>query len=100
MVVRHRRMKSKQKPVLARIKDLEDAIAKGREYLETGAHADWSGFRPWFVTKVRDGEVLPPHKDWVKNVFLPSREEELARAEKSLEMLALASKTGRKTRDG
>jgi len=85
-------MNSKEKAILDRIKHLEDAISKAREYLETGAHADWSGFRPWFVEKVRDGKVLPPHKDWVKNVFLPRCEKALARAEKTLERLALAEK--------
>lgn len=85
-------MNPKEKAVLDRIKRLEDAISKGREYLETGAHSDWSGFRPWFVQKVRDGKVAPPHKDWVKNVFLRHYEKELARAEKTLERLALAEK--------
>ena len=64
-------MNSKEKAILERIEHLEDAIAKGREFLESGKHADWHGFRPWFVHKVRDGKVLPPHKDWIKNVFLP-----------------------------
>jgi hypothetical protein len=30
----------KKTAVLTRIKNLEEAIAKGREYLQTGAHAD------------------------------------------------------------
>jgi hypothetical protein len=34
---------------------------------------------------VKDGKVLPPHKDWVKNVFLPNQERALALAEKVLE---------------
>ena len=76
---------SKKKAILDRIKHLEDAIAKGREYLETGKHSHWHGFRPLFVDKVRDGKTLPPHKDWVKNVFLPRQERALKRAEKALE---------------
>jgi len=44
-------MNSKEKAILDRIKHLEDAIAKGREFLETGKHADWHGFRPMFVTE-------------------------------------------------
>jgi hypothetical protein len=80
-------MKSKERAILDRIKTLEEAITKGREYLESGAHADWHGFRPWIVTKMRDGKSLPPHKDWVKNVFLPSRERALKKAERLLEML-------------
>ena len=81
------RTKPKQKAVLDRIKSLEDGIAKAREYLETGAHADWHGFQPLFKGKVRDGELLPPHKDWVKNVFLPSLERALRTAEKLLDRL-------------
>lgn len=77
----------KQKAILDRIKNLEEAIGKGREYLESGAHADWIGFRPLFVPKVRDGKPLPPHKDWVKNVFLPDSEKALREAERALERL-------------
>ena len=80
-------MKPKEKAILDRIKKLEEAITKGREYLESGANADWYGFRAWFVRKIRDGKALPPHKDWVKNVFLPRREKALREAERLLERL-------------
>ena len=80
-------MDSKKKAVLDRIKHIEEAITKGREYLESGKHAHWSGFRPLFYNKVRDGKILPPHKDWVKNVFLPRKERALTKAEKVLEKL-------------
>jgi hypothetical protein len=82
------KMKAKEKAILDRIKRLEEAIIKGREYLESGAHADWKGFRPFFNFKMRDGRALPPHKDWVKNVFLPRRERALTRTEKLLERLS------------
>ena len=78
-------MKITEEVVLDRIKYLEEAITKGREYLESGAHTDWKGFRPLFAKKMRDGKALPPHKDWVKNVFLPSRERALRKAERLLE---------------
>ncbi len=81
-------MNAKVKSILDRIKHIEDAISKAREYLETGAHAHWHGFRPLFVDKVKDGEVLPPHKDWVKNVFLPSREKALRENQRLLERLS------------
>ena len=42
---------------------------------------------PLFVNKVKDGKELPPHKDWVKNVFLPRKEKALRRAEKTVERL-------------
>lgn len=80
-------MNAKRKAVLGRIESLEQAIAKAREYLESGKHADWRGFRPLFVPKLRDGKELPPHKDWVKNVYLPRMEKALSRAEKILERL-------------
>ena len=34
-------MNPKTKAILDRIKRLEEAIAKGHEYLESGKHADW-----------------------------------------------------------
>jgi hypothetical protein len=77
----------KIKAVLDRIRGLEEAITIGREYLETGEHADWPGFRPLFARKVRDGKGLPPHRDWVRNVFLPRQEKVLGQARKTLERL-------------
>jgi hypothetical protein len=77
--------------ILERIQIIEDAITKAREYLESGAHADWRGFSPLFTDKMRDGKALPPHKDWVKNVFLPRRARALRYAEKMLEKLERAS---------
>ena len=82
------RMNPKEKAILDRIESLEGEIIKGREYLESGAHAHWHGFRAIFVSKTRDGKELPPHNDWVKNVFLPNRERALSTAEKLLERLA------------
>ena len=80
-----KRISAKRKAVLDRITSLEQAVAKANEYLESGRHADWSGFRPLFARKFRYGEELPPHKDWVKNVFLPRTEKALRHAEKILE---------------
>jgi hypothetical protein len=76
-----------KKKILERIKHLEDAIAKGREYLETGKHAHWHGFRPLFVDKLRNGKVLPPHKEWIRNFFIPSTERALRKAQEKLERL-------------
>jgi hypothetical protein len=78
---------AKRKAVLERIEAIKQAIARAREYLESGKHADWSGFRPLFVPKFKDGKDLPPHKDWVKNVFLPREQRALRYAEKVLERL-------------
>jgi hypothetical protein len=80
-------MNPKTKAILERIKHLEEGITKGHEYLQTGEHANWQGFRPLFADKVRHGKALPPHEDWVKNVFLPNRERALRRAQKLLEQL-------------
>jgi hypothetical protein len=75
----------KKKAILERVKSIEDDIVKAREYLETGAHAHWHGFSPLFKWKTKEGEVLPPHKEWVQNVFLPSREKALRKAEKLID---------------
>ena len=80
-------MNAKRKAVLDRIDGLEQAIRKARAYLDRGAHANWAGFRPLFDPKQRNGTELPPHKDWVRNVFLPRTEKALTRAEKILERL-------------
>ena len=81
-------MNATRKAVLDRIELLEQAIGRAREYLESGKHAHWTGFRPLFVRKLRDGKELPPHKDWVKHVFLPRIEKALSRAEKVLDRLS------------
>ena len=80
-------MNAKRKAILDRIESLEQAIGRAKEYLERDMHVHWSGFRPLFVRKRRDGKELPPHKDWVRNVFLPRMEKALTRAEKLLERL-------------
>ncbi len=80
-------MNANRKAVVERIASLEQAISRAKDYLESGKHAKWDGFRPLFDSKLKGGEELPPHKDWVKNVFLPLREKALARAEKVLERL-------------
>jgi hypothetical protein len=80
-------MHSEKKAIIERIKGIEDAISKGREYLESGAHADWRGFRPLFGAKTRDGMAMPPHRDWVRNVFLPRKERSLRYAEEVLRTL-------------
>ncbi len=82
---RHMIMDNKRKAILDRIKYLEEAIIKAHEYLESGKHADCRGFRPLFDVKVRDGKVLPTHKDWVKNVVIRNLERRLRRAEKLLD---------------
>jgi hypothetical protein len=80
-------MNPKKKAVLDRIEHFQEAITKGCQYLESGQHADWHGFRPLFAPKVKDGKVVPPHKDWVKHVFLSRLETALRQAEKALEKL-------------
>ena len=78
-------MDPKKKAILERIKSLEDALTKAQEYLETGAHADWRGFRALFTQKIKDGREVPPHRDWVKNVFIPNREKAIRKAEQILD---------------
>jgi hypothetical protein len=70
----------RKREILERIESLEQSILKAKEYLESGKHADWAGFRALFVSKPQ-----PPHKDWVKNVFLARTKKALRSAEKLLE---------------
>ena len=86
-------MDLKTKAVQDRIESFQQAIQKANEYLVSGKHADWNGFRPLFDRKYRDGKELPPHKDWVKNVFLPNKQKALRGAERLLERLRLASRS-------
>jgi hypothetical protein len=90
------RLNTKQTAPVERIKLIEQAIAKANEYLETGKHAHWVGFRPLFDSKFRNGKELPPHKDWVKNVFLPRMEKALRREEKLAERLDKKEQLSRK----
>jgi hypothetical protein len=78
-MARRRVSDAKKGDILERIESIEQSILKAKEYLESGKHADWAGFRPLFVSKPQ-----PPHKDWVKNVFLARTEKALRRAEKVL----------------
>ena len=78
-------MDSKRKIILDRIATLEESISIATEYLKSGKHADWSGFRPLFDRKIRNGKALPPHKAWVKDAYLPRMEKALSQAEKALD---------------
>jgi hypothetical protein len=81
-------MNVERKAILDRIKHLEDAILRAREYLKSEQNASWHGFRPLFSSKTREGKTLPPHKDWVRGVFLPKSENALLHAYKKLERLS------------
>jgi hypothetical protein len=78
----------KRKAIRERIRRTEDAIARAKAYLDCGEHAHWHGFRPMFVDKVQNGELCPPHKDWVRNVFLPRCKRALRDAERVLKRMA------------
>ena len=71
----------------ARIRGHEAAIELANAYLETGEHTDFAGFRPLFVDKFKDGKPCPPHKDWVKNVYIRDCKRRIARDEKALKRL-------------
>ncbi len=77
----------KRKTVQERVRRIEEAIGKAQEYLETGKDAHWQAFRPMFVNKIQDGELCPPHKDWVRNVFIPRCERALRHAERILQRM-------------
>ena len=91
-------LNEKKKIIHERISCIEDTIIKGREYLEYGKHSDWRGFSPFFHFKRNNGKTLPPHIDWVKNVFLPSQEKALIKAENKLEKLTVKAEKMSKER--
>jgi hypothetical protein len=78
----------KREAVLGRIESLQEGLHKAKEYLESGEHAHWRGFRALFNVKAVQGKELPPHRDWVRNVFVPRSEKALDRAERLLERLS------------
>jgi hypothetical protein len=86
-------MNAKSKAVLDRIERLKHAISIATEYLKNGEHANWKGFRPLFVRKQREGKELPPHKEWVKNVYIRRMEKTLSHAEKVLKHFEKANNT-------
>jgi len=77
----------KREGIERRIRRLEATVKLANEYLDTGAHADWGGFRPLFVDKWKDGKPCPPHKDWVRNVFIKRCERLIGESMKALKRL-------------
>ena len=75
----------KIKRIEDRISSIQYELIKAHEFLETGAHAHWHGFRVLFKQKYISDKVAPPHKDWVRNVFIPNRESALKDAENILD---------------
>lgn len=51
-------MNTKRKAALDRIESIEQALGRAKEYLKSGKHAQWDGFRPLFVRKLKDGKEL------------------------------------------
>ena len=74
-----------KKAIVERIQRHEEALAKAREYLKTGAHSEWHEFRALFAQKNKDGQAAPPHRDWIKNVFIPNCEKAIHKAERKLD---------------
>ena len=84
---------AKAKKLEERITRIEDVLMNAHKYLESGANADWHRFRPLFKKKIAaDGRDAPPHKDWVKNVFIVRYELALHSAKKALTTLLDRSK--------
>ena len=80
-------MDAKKKTVIERIQSHKEALAKAQEYLETGAHSNWHGFRATFTPKLQNGQVIPPHKSWVANVFIPKYKKAIRDDERKLDRL-------------
>jgi hypothetical protein len=82
---------NKHAQVTERMARHTDAVEKAHGYLETGAYAQWRGFRPLFGGS--RGRL--PHPDWVANVFLRRRVAALTYCERLLETLAWKEKDRR-----
>lgn len=80
-------MDPKAKALRERIESHEEALVKAKAYLETGAHSNWHGFRALLTPKIKDARKMPPHKDWVRNVFIPRHEKAIRKVERILERL-------------
>jgi hypothetical protein len=85
---------TKRAAILDRMERHNEALEKAYEYLASGAHAHWRGFRPLFCPN----ETRLPHLDWVANVFVPRRKGALAQCENALETLAGKAKDRRVSR--
>jgi len=73
--------------VLKSIDNINRDIRRAEEYLSGSALTTMRGLRPLSVRKRSGGKDLPPHKDWVRNVYLRGRKKALIYAEKLLERL-------------
>ena len=74
--------------VMGKIKWCEDQLKLAYRYLDTDEGSDLRIFRPLFTKKLdASGNALPPHKDWVKNVFIRRREKAIVRLQKRLRRL-------------
>jgi hypothetical protein len=91
-------MNSDEKSILDRIKHLEDSILKAEEYLRDGSNSNYHGFQPLFRDKVKNGKVMPPHRDWVRNVFLPNCRRKVRKSLENLKRIReRCSRLGKKT---
>ena len=82
---------SKRPDIVESIEKHATAVEMAQQYLATGDHAHWHGFRPLFGG-ARD---RAPHPDWVAHVFLRRRSGSLAFYEKLLERLERKTKERR-----
>lgn len=65
---------------MAKIRWCEHQLKLAYRYLDTDQGSDLHIFRPLFDKKLdASGKALPPHKDWVKNVFIRRREKAIVR---------------------
>ena len=76
---------AKRSSVMATRRWCEDQLKLAHRYLGTDEGSDLRIFRPLFDNK-RDasGDALPPHKDWVKHLFIRRREKAIVRLHKLL----------------
>lgn len=76
---------AKQNSVIDKITWCEDQLQLAYRYIDTDEGSDLRIFRPLFDKKLdANGNALPPHKDWRRNVFIKRRERAIVRLNKLL----------------
>src|SRR5437868_6409489 len=79
--------------IIKRMERITEALYTAYEFLATGKNGDSHYFRPLFT-----GRDRLPHRDWIKNVFIPRCLKAVARMEKRLEALERQAKDRRISR--
>ncbi|MDT0594419.1 hypothetical protein [Glaciecola petra] len=81
----------KIKEIERRLEKLQNYLLIAKGYLNDGSNAEWHGFRAFYSPREKNGKIEPPNKDWITNVFIPSKLKQIAKSEDQIESLERAS---------